>query len=140
MSAWAYLPNAPHIDRVLKHMTENPARWDAAWDAAWNAAWNAAWETAWEAAWETAWNANRGDAWNAAWEAARNTAEDAARDAARNASWGAVSALVALVAWDDCAHLLDLTPEAVKGIVRISNSKAAVLLLPAVIALHLEGA
>lgn len=132
MSAWAYLPNAPHIDRVLKHMTENPARWDAASDAVWNAAWS----VAWNAAWETAWNANRGDAWNAAWEAARNTAEDAARDAARNASWGAVSALVA---WDDCAYLLDLTPETVKGIARISNSQAAVLLLPAVIALHLEG-
>lgn len=134
MSAWAYLPNAPHIDRVLKHMTENPARWDAAWDATWNAAWSVAWNAAWNAAWETAWNANRGDAWNAAWEAARNTAEDAAWNAAWSVAWSAVSAFVA---WDDCAHLLDLTPEAVKGIARISDSQAAILLLPAVIALHL---
>ena len=51
MTAWAHLPNAAHIDRVLAHLSAHPERWDAAWDAAWDAIRNAAPGAARGAAW-----------------------------------------------------------------------------------------
>jgi hypothetical protein len=45
-TAWAHLPNAAHIDRVLASLAATPELWDAAWDAAWGAAWDAAWDDA----------------------------------------------------------------------------------------------
>ena len=66
-TAWAHLPNAQHIDRVLAHLKQHPDRWDAARGAARDAA--------------------RGAAWGAT--------RDAARDAARGAALGAISTLVA---------------------------------------------
>ena len=65
--------------------------------------------------------------------AARYAARDAARGAARAA---ARDAIVALVAWDNCAHLLELTPDQLRVYGRLSDDPAAVLLLPAVIALE----
>ena len=58
-TAWAYLPNAPHIDRVLADLSARAEVWAAAWDAAYYAAWDAAW------------NAARGAAYSAARDAIR---------------------------------------------------------------------
>ena len=136
MSAWAHLPNAPHIDRILEHVEQYPLKWSAAQGAARGAAWSTAQGAARDTAWSAAWSAAR----NAAWNAARNAARNAAWSAAWNAAWNAVrDATDALIAWDDCAYLLDLTPETVRGIARVSDSPAAFLLLPAVIALQPEG-
>jgi len=41
-TAWAHLPNAQHIDWVLRSLRAHPEQWDAARDAAWDAAWDAA--------------------------------------------------------------------------------------------------
>ena len=41
-TAWAHLPNAKHIDRVLSDVRAHPQRWGAARDAARDAAWDAA--------------------------------------------------------------------------------------------------
>jgi hypothetical protein len=112
-TAWAHLPNATHIDRVLASLTATPELWTAARDAARDAAWRAAWLAAW------------GASRYAAWLAAR----DAARDAARGAARGAIAALVA---WDDCAVFLDMPPEAVR-LVAASGHHPAFLLLPAAI-------
>ncbi len=71
------------------------------------------------------------DKWDAARAAAYTAARDAARAAARDA---ARAAIVALVAWDNCAHLLELTPDQLRVYSRLSDDPAAVLLLPAVIA------
>ena len=65
--AWSHLPNAHHIDWVLKSVSENPELWDAARDAAWAEAWSEAWDTA----------------------------SGAARDAPRAAARSVISALVA---------------------------------------------
>ena len=108
MKPWSDLPNAAHIDRVLTHLREHPECWDAARDAAWGAAWDAAWDATWGAA--------RG----------------AARDAAREAAWGA---LAALVAWDDCAYLLDQAPDFLRAQTNLVGDHRAILLLPAVIAM-----
>ena len=94
-TAWARLPNAEHIDRVLAHLKAHPDRWSAAWDAAW--------------------------------------------DAARGAAWGAArGAILALVAWDDCAYILDLPSGAVRLMCAVNNHKA-ILLYPAVLAMSEEG-
>ena len=124
MTAWAHLPNAAHIDRVLAHLKQHPDRWDATWDAARNAAWGAARDAAWGAA--------RDAAWDAAWGAARDAAWGAARDAAWGAAWCAITALVA---WDDCAYLLDQAPDFLRAQTNLVGDHRAILLLPAVIAM-----
>ena len=128
-TAWAHLPNAAHIDRVLASLTATPELWDAARDAAYNAARDDARDAAWDAA--------RGAAWGAAWDPARGAAWGAARDAARRAArdtaWNAArGALLALVAWDDSAVFLNMPPDAVR-LVAASGHHPAVLLLPAAI-------
>ena len=113
-TAWAHLPNARHIDRVLADLKARPEVWTAAWTAARAAARDAAWAAAWATA--------RAAAWAAAW--------DAARDAARDAVAG-------LVAWDDVAYILTLPPDAVRMLIATCtdhHKHAAVMLLPASIA------
>ena len=49
-TAWAALPNARHIDRVLADLKARPEVWAAARDAAWATAWAAARDAARDAA------------------------------------------------------------------------------------------
>ena len=120
---WAHLPNARHIDRVLASVKAHPDSWAAARDAAGHAAWYAAWDAARHAAghavWDAVWGAARHAAGGAAWGAARDAAGDAA---------------LALIAYDDCAHLLGLSPDELRMWAALGQQPAAALLLPAVIA------
>jgi hypothetical protein len=69
------------------------------------------------------------------WTAARGAARGAAWDAARDAAWNvARDAIYALISYDDCAHLLDMSSEQLKTWALLSEQPAAALLLPAVIA------
>jgi hypothetical protein len=67
-------------------------------------------------------------AWLAAWDAVMDAAWGAAGGAARGA-------ILALIAWDDCGHLLDIDPKQVQ-VLALLGQPAAILLLPAVIALN----
>lgn len=127
MTEWAHLPNAAHIDRVLTHVRAHPDKWSTARDAARDAAWVAAWS----AAKDTDRDAASDAASDAAIDAAMGAAMVAAMVAAMSAARGAC---MALVAWDDCAYILDMHPDAVK----LLNNPAAVLLYPAVIAMQGE--
>jgi hypothetical protein len=119
---WSHLPNAAHIDAVIASVKANPDDWDAAYDAAYDAAWNAAYDAALDAAWD------------AAWDAARDAARYAARDAARYAAWNAaLDAILALIAYDDCAHMLDSEPDDLRILSKL-GSHAATLMMPASIA------
>ena len=121
MNAWSHLPNAAHIDRVVKSVKSHPEIWNAACDAARVAAWFAARDTAWEAG------------RLAAWDAARDAARAAARAAALNAAWGAArAAILALIAWDDSAEYLKLSGDELEVWARLSDDPRAILLLPAV--------
>jgi hypothetical protein len=113
MNAWSHLPNAHHIDRVIKSSKSHPEIWDAAWDAS-LAAWDAS-----LAAQGAVWNAARGAAWGAA------------RGAAWGAAWGAITALIA---YDDASKYLDMPVDQLRFWSILSEEPAAVLLLPAVIA------
>ena len=129
-TAWSDLPNAKHIDRILADLKKNPDRWSAARTTEWAAAWNAARSAVWNAAWYAARDAAKDAEWNAAMTAARTTASEAAWYAA----WGAI---LALVAYDDCAYLLDEKPEHVQILALLGN-QVAILLYPACLALQKE--
>ena len=121
-TAWAHLPNAKHIDAVLADVNTRPEVWDAALDAAWYAAWAAARQAARDAA--------RAEAWDAARQAAWDAAGYAARDAAWAAAWYVI---LALIAWDSAADLLDLPPDALRVLVDVAAPPVchqAALLLP----------
>jgi hypothetical protein len=107
-TAWSHLPNATAIDRIIADVKTNGPAWDEAWDEAWHAA------------------------SDAAWDAARSAARHAAMDAAGGAAWGSI---LALIAWDDCGHLLDNDPKHVH-LLALLGQPATVLLLPAAIALN----
>jgi len=130
-TAWADLPNAKHIDLLLADLEKNPDKWSAARSAAWDAASDAAWTAAWTAAWDAVWDAARGDAMSAA--------SDAARTNAQAPAWGAAArdTILALLAYDDCAYLLDEKPEHVQMLALLGNQQA-ILLYPACIALQKE--
>ena len=108
MAEWSHLPNAAHIDWVIRSVRADPGKWSVAWYAAWDAARDAARDAAWDAARDAAWDAVRGAAWYAA--------RDAARDAAGSAAWDAARvAAVALTAWDHAGAVLHLSDEAFAG-------------------------
>lgn len=126
MNAWDHLPNAVHIDRVLASLRSTSNAWDAARDAAGDAAWSAAGDAARSAARSAAWYATGDAARSAAWDAARSAAQAAARDA-----------IIALVAWDDCAVYLSVPLEAFPVLLSTTNH-AAVLLYPAALVFSKE--
>jgi len=96
LPAWAHLPNASHIDRILAHAKAHPERW--------------------------------------------NATRDATRDATRGATRGAArDAIAALVAWNECSYLLDWPEDQVRAHYALTQDPAALLLLPAVLALNLTG-
>jgi hypothetical protein len=112
--AWSHLPNAVLIDRVIADIGANTETWVAAQLAGFDVR-GAAKDAAKDAAWAAAW--------------------DAAREAAKDAAWAAADAVLALVAWDDCGHLLDTDPEQVR-VLALLGQPAAVLLYPACVVLY----
>jgi leucyl aminopeptidase (aminopeptidase T) len=107
-TAWAHLPNAEHIDRILASSKAHPDKWAAA-----SAAYSAAYSTAWDAVWDVAYSA----VYSAAQSAARETARYSA----------ARGAILALVAGDDCAYMLEL-PEDTLTVLRAVGNQQALLL------------
>jgi len=132
--AWSHLPNATHIDWVIKTLKENPKVWSTARSAARYAAWcNISRSDAWSDALDAALGAARAAAWNAARAAAFDAARGTAWNTARNDVWDAAcGATAALIVWDESSELLDKSVKEVKRLVKL-EMPAAILLLPAVI-------
>jgi len=137
MNAWSHLPNAHHIDRVLESLKSHPEIWGEAWvafkDATRLAARDAARDAARLAAFDAALDAARDVARDAALDAARDVAFDAVQDAAL---YAARSAIAALIAYDDSSKYLDMPCDKLRVWAILSEDPAAVLLIPAVIALE----
>ena len=129
MNAWNHLPNAHHIDRVLESAKSHLEIWSTPWDAVRNrdAAHNEAWYAATDAAREEAWYA----ATDAAWDVARNADRGVATVAARGAMYDAVKALIA---YDDASKYLDMPVDQLRIWAIISETPAAILLIPALVA------
>ena len=121
-TAWAHLPNARHIDGILADVRERP--W--AWDQVFSAAWAAVRVTAQLAARDVARGAGRGAEWVAVAGAPGYATRYVVRDI-----------LAALLAWDDSARMLTMTPAALRTLIDITEGDVkhqAVLILPAVLA------
>ena len=112
---WSELPNACHIDWVIKSVKENPLLW--CWD---NETWVESGVLA--AVWS--------EARNAAWNMARDEAHYEAQDAALEAT--ARTAVLALVAYDDCDQYLNMGYEKLLVYAKLSEKPQAILLLPMV--------
>ena len=107
-TAWAHLPNAKHIDRILASLEAHPDKWEAAWTETQTATYIEAWDAAYIA--------GRGPE--------RTAAQAAAQYASPYESWSAISALIA---WDDCAYMLELPEDALKLLRAVDNQQALLL-------------
>jgi hypothetical protein len=116
MNAWDHLPNAVHIDRVLASAKANPLEWalaDDGSDDGW--VWNQAWiQTQYDSARDQAWNQARDQAWNQVMYKVRG-------------------AILALIAYDDCAKYLNLPIDQLKMLYLLNEHPACLLLQPAVL-------
>ena len=121
---WAHLPNAVHIDRVVASAKADPDHWNAAESEKWAVAWNATRDLLKEQ--------GRYDEWSTASSAvwlARQQRSSAA-------SWSSVrEALLALVAYDDCAYMLDSDPGELAILAKFGDRRA-IMLLPACKVFH----
>ena len=134
-TAWSHLPNAAHIDWIIRDVEENPSDWCAAFMntnlvvrgrdrfTAWCAAYYAAWHKAWHNDRDAARDAACDAALDADYEAARDVFSNAARRAARDAC-------LALIAYDPAGALFDLPLEQVRALAE-QGDRVAVLMLPA---------
>jgi len=127
---WSHLPNAKHIDWVIKTVEEYAREWSAANDVG---------VVARVVAWEAAWNFGLCDERKTARYAALDAVVGAVRRFLARFKWceidakdAAIDAIDALVAWDSSGYLLD---KSVKEVTRLASegNHAAILLLPAVI-------
>ena len=114
-TAWAHLPNAVHIDRVIASAKANPEQWADSWDTTWSAVRSSAWDAARDLL------IKQGRYWVL-------LEVPAVRDATR-------CALLALFAYDDCAYMLDSDPGEL-AILAAFGDPRALLLLPACKAFH----
>ena len=119
-TAWAHLPNAAHIDRVIASAKANPDQWEEVRPAARYAAWQVVRVQAWDAAWHDMNIQHRQAAWAAGQTDARNTPQ---------------YAILALCAYDDCAYMLDSDPGELAILAKFGDHRA-VLLLSACKAFH----
>ena len=140
-TAWAHLPNAELIDRVLDDLVKHPKKLNTAWDAAQDAAWRAAWDavrdaarnTVWDAAQTTALILSRGAVLDAAQETVGDTFCTVPRGAslylAQNVAWNAI---MCLVAYDDCGFWLspEFSLASMKVAYRLTSHPPTLLLQP----------
>ena len=137
-NAWSHLPNAALIDRVLVSANCESDKWCQAWDQTFSVGaivdglMMAAMDRAKDEVKDTDRDVNRNELWMAINVGVQMISNTTARTAAR-------CVIIALVAWDDCAYLLDTDPEKVQTLALIGHPAAA-LLLPSVYAFQKEKA
>lgn len=127
-TAWAHLPNATHIDRVIADVGQRPDAWAKAWSEARAVTDHDAWGAAVDAAWNTACDADMCVVWGDAMVAVMKSTR------VQTASAAGWDAIYALLAWDHSAALLD-RPISVVRARAATGFYADVLMLPATLAL-----
>ena len=115
---WEYLPNAKHMVRALAHFRDYQEKWD-------------------EAAISLNKNPNHNRMWADAWSHLPVDENIFEYSRAASQTWTIRGAIRALMAYDDCAYMLDLTPEQIH-LYACLGVPAAVLLEPAVKAMYNE--
>ena len=132
---WDHLPNAKYIDAILASVKACPT----AWMSASSSIKDTIRQEVWRSAQEASRTADRDLIVYASWNVVLNPMS-AARWAARDKTSGpprsaARLATRALIAWDDCAYILDSDLAEVEILARLGDHKA-ILLLPACKALN----
>ena len=136
-TAWAHLPNAGLVDDIIADALTCAPGWIAARNALWGPWWSIKWGQRYDTVSTTPWDraldaAKKID--EALVDVARATQLPTREVAGGRAVWGAA---VALFVWPSSAHLLALTPDALRTIIETCDGDVkhqAVLLLPVVIA------
>ena len=137
---WSHLPNAVHIDRVLASRELYIEHWNVAQIAISTvkralARLEARKVAGVEVEWVLVWGAAHDRVWALARQESRKT-QEAARHAVwligRQAVW---DALLCLLAYDDCAHMLDSEVSELTILAALGDQRA-ILLLPACVAFH----
>lgn len=123
-SSGVHLPNAKQIDRLLNDLRTNLDRWNVAEHNCIDSVFAAELRGAWSIAWDIA-RDNRSIIWDILCDPRDN------RNTALN------YAVLALIAYDDCAYLLDRELDYVEVLARLGDARA-ILLYPACYALHIE--
>jgi hypothetical protein len=128
MNAWDHLPNASHIDWVIESARQHQSQWvfgRTPHD----------WYRDYAAAEYRLRGSYRHSILLKTLKAARDELQSVLHPTVNKAVNAAASAaILALVAYDDCAHLLDMPSEQLRTWATLSEQPAAALLLPAVIA------
>ena len=123
-SEWSHLPNAVHIDRVIASVKSHPEQWEVTqlpmqqevWFKTFVAETSLGRDAVWRIAMDEAWREQQQFINQAAWDAVCVT-------------------LLCLVAYDDCAYMLDSEVGELKILATFGDPKA-ILMLPACIAFH----
>ena len=129
---WAHLPNAKYIDMILANLKLHATIWAGApYDVSRNVAWHTARGVA---------GPEAISAWNTAWPVVSVSVQDevygeACGEAYDDACDAAMGAILALIAYDDCAYMFDCDLDEIKILAKLGDPRA-ILLLPACIAFN----
>ena len=105
---WAHLPNAVYIDRIIASTRAHPGQWKGADYMAWQAQ-----QQPWPEAYGVVKKQGRCEIWETAWWAA---------------SIYSRPAIIALIAYDDCAYMLDSDPGELAILAEFGDPRAILLL------------
>ncbi len=113
---WAHLPNAAHIDRVIASVKADPRNWGAFFREPWSENMKAVWL----------------DTWRAAQRERNDVLTDAIMEVWTNKgpNQKGRGTIAVLVAYDDCAYMLDSDPGEL-AILAAFGDPRAIMLLPA---------
>jgi alpha-amylase/alpha-mannosidase (GH57 family) len=128
MNAWDHLPNATHIDWVIESARQHQSQWTLGRTPH-------DWYRDYAAAEYRLRGSYRHSILLKTLTVARDELQSVIHPTVNKAVNAAASAaILALVVYDDCAHLLDMSGEQLRTWATLSEQPAAALLLPAVIA------
>lgn len=123
-SEWSHLPNAVHIDRIIASVKLHPEQWEVTQLPMQQEAWTKTLEVAIALERDAVWRMSRDEAWREQRQFINQEAWDAVR-----------VTLLCLVAYDDCAYMLNSEVGELKILAAFGDPKA-ILMLPACIAFH----
>ena len=128
-TAWAHLPNAVHIDRVIASAKASPSSWNTPLSLedeatqmridVYSAIKNQGRKSEWDSVWPTLLNASLYSA---------TALLRASLYPATAGTLVTVGVILALIAYDDCAYMLDSSPDDIAMLAMLGDTKAVLLL------------
>ena len=129
---WAHLPNAIHIDWVIKSLITDTRMWANVFEVTKNDRWEEARQIAWDTMTDNTEypvnisSATKYVAYDDAWHRVTSTGDTSALVSACNA-------ILALIAWDDCAYMIGSDVGELKLLASLGDPRAKLLLLACIV-------